>query len=102
MDTKSREVALKIAQYRAHASLYRQMAVFDPERSWQVLGQAERWEHLAETEILKHFVECNVTSSNDLRKPSYLQTRMIREGRRLLPPECLCEQLGNFRRAEAE
>jgi hypothetical protein len=41
--------------YRARASLCRQMASRDPDRSWQFLAQAERWEHLAATETSNHF-----------------------------------------------
>jgi len=43
------------AQYRALASLARQTAAYNPDRSWQLLGQAERWEHLAEAELASHF-----------------------------------------------
>ena len=41
-----------VRSYRAMAMLCRQQAVFHPEKSWQYLGDAERWEHLAEAEIL--------------------------------------------------
>jgi len=33
---------------RAMALLCRQQAVLHPEQKWKWLGQAERWEHLAE------------------------------------------------------
>ena len=67
MSNKSREVAMKNAsQYRALASLCRQHAAYDPDQSWKLLGQAERWEHLAEGEISEHFEACNATSSNAL------------------------------------
>jgi len=37
------------AQYcRSMALLCRQQAVLHPEQSWNWLGQAERWEHLAD------------------------------------------------------
>ena len=52
------------SQYRAMASLCRQQAAYNPEKSWQLLGQAERWEHLAEAAISDHFEECNDTGSN--------------------------------------
>ena len=58
-------VAMKNAsQYRAMASLCRQHAVYRPDQSWQLLGQAERWEHLAEDELNLNFKECNATSSD--------------------------------------
>ncbi len=56
----------KILSYRAMASLCRQQAVFHPENSWKWLGQAERWEHLADAEIASHFEECNTAGSSDL------------------------------------
>jgi hypothetical protein len=62
-----REVAMKNAShYRALASLCRQQAAYRPDQSWQLLGQAERWEHLAATELADHFNECNGGSSSDL------------------------------------
>jgi hypothetical protein len=51
------------SQYRARASLYRQMAVYDPGKSWHLLNEAARWEHLAEAEIFDHFQECNAIFS---------------------------------------
>jgi hypothetical protein len=47
------------SHYRALASLCRQTAAYNPDKSWQLLGQAERWEHLAEVELVFHFQECN-------------------------------------------
>ena len=35
-------------EYRATALLCRQQAACDPDKSWQLLGEAERWEYLAE------------------------------------------------------
>jgi hypothetical protein len=59
------EVAMKNAShYRALASLYRQQAAYNPGQSWHLLGQAERWEHLAEQELASHFEDCNENSSN--------------------------------------
>jgi hypothetical protein len=43
------------------ALLCRQQAVFHPEKSWKYLGDAERWEHLAEAEISALFEQCNTT-----------------------------------------
>jgi hypothetical protein len=34
--------------YRATALLCRQQAACDPDSSWKLLGEAERWEYLAE------------------------------------------------------
>ena len=52
-----------VRSYRAMALLCRQQAVFHPEKSWQYLGDAERWEHLAETEISALFEECNTSKT---------------------------------------
>jgi hypothetical protein len=57
-----------VRRYRAMGSLCRQSAEFNPLNSWKLLGDAERWEHLAEAEIASHFKECNTTSSSDLAK----------------------------------
>jgi len=59
-----------VRHYRAMGSLCRQNAVLNPLNSWKLLGDAERWEHLAEAEIALHFKECNSTSSSDLAKPA--------------------------------
>ena len=62
LSTKLREVAMKNAsQYRARASLCRQMAVYDPDKSWHLLAEAVRWEHRAETAISDNFQDCNAT-----------------------------------------
>jgi hypothetical protein len=53
----------KAAHYRALASLCRQNAAYHPDKSWHLLGQAERWEHLAEAELTSHFQECNADCS---------------------------------------
>jgi hypothetical protein len=43
------ERGLKSAEaYRATALLCRQQAACDPDSSWRLLGEAERWEYLAE------------------------------------------------------
>jgi hypothetical protein len=41
-----------VRRYRAMGQLCRQQAVFHPEASWHWLGQAERWENLAENETV--------------------------------------------------
>lgn len=48
-----------VRRYRALASLCRQQAAYRPMQSWQLLGQAERWEHLAEAELDAHFRASN-------------------------------------------
>jgi hypothetical protein len=50
-----------VRSYRAMALLCRQQAVFHPEKSWKYLGDAERWEHLAEAEISSLFEQSNTT-----------------------------------------
>ncbi len=55
-----------VQTYRAMGSICRQRAVFDPERRWKHLGDAERWDHLAHVEIASHFRECNTASPSDL------------------------------------
>ena len=47
------------SRYRALASLCRQQAAYNPSNSWHLLGQAERWEHLAEIEIAEQFQDAN-------------------------------------------
>jgi hypothetical protein len=60
LSAQSQELAMKNASYyRALASLYCQQAAYNPAQSWHLLGQAQRWEHLAEQEVSSHFEECN-------------------------------------------
>lgn len=49
----------EIRRYRAMGQLCRQQAVFHPEKSWHWLGEAQRWEDLAEREVAAHYRECN-------------------------------------------
>jgi hypothetical protein len=51
------------SQYRASASLCRQAAAYSPDKRWELLAQAERWEHLAAMELASHFQECNADRS---------------------------------------
>jgi hypothetical protein len=53
-----------VRRYRAMASLCRQQAAYRPLQSWHLLGQAERWEHLAEAELKAHFDACNTVSTD--------------------------------------
>ena len=71
MDKKAEGVAMEnVRRHLAMGSLCRQSAVLNPLNSWKLLGDAERWEHLAEAEIALHFKACNSTSSSDLAKPA--------------------------------
>lgn len=54
------------AEYRALASLCRQQAAYRPDQSWRLLGQAERWEHLADAEIAVHSKECNANENGHI------------------------------------
>ena len=47
----------KASHYRVLALLFRQQAAHRPDQGWQLLGEAERWEHLAETELVDRFRE---------------------------------------------
>jgi hypothetical protein len=65
LNIEFREVGMKNAShYRALASLYRQQAAYNPAQKWHLLGQAERWEHLAVQELASHFEECNADQSS--------------------------------------
>jgi hypothetical protein len=46
-----------VIHYRALASLCRQAAAYNVDKSWHLLGQAERWEHLAEQELASYLKE---------------------------------------------
>lgn len=54
-----------VRRYRALASLCRQQAAYRPWQSWELLGQAERFEHLAEVELKSHFDACNAQRTDD-------------------------------------
>jgi hypothetical protein len=54
-----------VRRYRALASLCRQQAAYRPWQSWDLLGQAEHFEHLAEVELKSHFDECNAKGADD-------------------------------------
>jgi hypothetical protein len=55
-----------VSRFRAMGSLCRQQAVYNPDKSWKLLAEAEYWEHLAQVEMSSHFKECNTASSTDL------------------------------------
>jgi hypothetical protein len=54
-----------VRRYRALASLCRQQAAYRPLQNWQLLGQAEHFEHLAEIELKAHFAACNAKGEDD-------------------------------------
>ena len=56
-----------VRRYRALASLCRQQAAYRPSQSWQLLGQAERWEHLAEAELQAGFSARNAMVSSEAK-----------------------------------
>ncbi len=62
----------KVRRYRAQGSLCRQQAAYNPDQSWHLLGQAERWEHLADEELAAHFKACSATT--DRTKSEVVQT----------------------------
>ncbi len=49
-----------VVEFRAQASLCRQLAVCDPKNSDHWMAEAERWSRLAQEEISSHYEECNV------------------------------------------
>lgn len=59
-----------VRRYRALASLCRQQAAYRPLQSWELLGQAEHFEHLAEIELKAHFDACNVHRGEDAAAPA--------------------------------
>jgi len=71
-----------VRRLRAMASLCRQSAAFDPDRSWKLLAEAEYWEHLANTALLEHFEDCTA-SLNDQTQPQPTTNAITRDERRL-------------------
>jgi hypothetical protein len=66
---KSREVAMNnVSRYRAMSSLCRQHAAYNPSKSWQLLADAERWEHLAAMEMSSGVEQSKSAGSGDLAK----------------------------------
>jgi len=54
-----------VRRYRALASLCRQQAAYRPLQTWELLGQAEHFEHLAEIALKAHFDACNAQRDED-------------------------------------
>ena len=63
-----------VRRYRALASLCRQQAAYRPLQSWELLGQAEHFEHLAEVELKAHFDACNVEHDEGAATPPTWKT----------------------------
>lgn len=59
-----------VRRYRALASLCRQQSAYRPLQAWELLGQAEHFEHLAEIELKAHFDACNVPCDKDAAAPA--------------------------------
>ncbi len=57
-----------VSRYRAMSSLCRQHAAYNPSQSWQLLADAERWEHLAATEMSSGVEQSKASDSGDLPK----------------------------------
>jgi hypothetical protein len=62
-----------VVQYRANAASCRARAIREPKNAVHWLGEAQRWERLAEEEVSSHFIECNATSSSDLATSNYVK-----------------------------
>ncbi|MCK1341309.1 hypothetical protein IVB38_36275 [Bradyrhizobium sp. 38] len=54
-----------VRRYRALASLCRQQAAYRPLQNWELLGQAEHLEYLAEVELKAHYDACNAQHDED-------------------------------------
>jgi hypothetical protein len=71
-----------VRRLRAMASLCRQSAAHDPDRSWKLLAEAEYWEHLANAALLERFQDCTASLSDQTQlQPT--ANAMTRDERRL-------------------
>ena len=52
-----------IVEFRARATLCRQLAMCEPKNRSYWLAEAEKWSRLAQDEISSHYDECNVIQS---------------------------------------
>src|ERR1019366_3966902 len=57
------EFMKNVVEFRAQATLCRQLAMCEPKNSIYWLAEAERWECLAHDEISSHYQDCNVGKS---------------------------------------
>jgi hypothetical protein len=71
-----------VRRLRAMASLCRQSAAYNPDRSWKLLAEAEYWEHLASATLLEHFQDCTATLSYQTQ-PQPTANAMTRDERPL-------------------
>jgi hypothetical protein len=85
------ERGLKSAEaYRATALLCRQQAACDPDNSWRLLGEAERWEHLAEKILASrqnHMAENDRSSIQTVVTDVPPSPSRAAPGSRTLPPK---------------
>ena len=58
-----------VCHMRAMASLCRQCAAYHPDRSWQLLAEAEYWEHMASAALLQHSKACTGSPDNLMMQP---------------------------------
>ena len=63
--------------YRATALLCRQQAANDPDNSWRLLGEAERWEYLAEQILVSR--QKNRTAESSKESSSYTGENRMRD-----------------------
>jgi hypothetical protein len=62
----------KVRRLRAMGSLCRQQAAYNSMNKWELLAEAEYWEHLAQLELSSYFQECNAVCSNETAQPQAL------------------------------
>jgi hypothetical protein len=60
-----------VRRLRAMASLCRQSAAYNPDRSWKLLADAEYWEHLAAAVLSEHFKECTADDHDRARQRTH-------------------------------
>ncbi|WP_409187576.1 hypothetical protein [Bradyrhizobium sp. RDM4] len=59
----------KVRRLREMGSLCRQQAAYNRTDKWNLLAEAEYWEHLAQLELSSYFQECNAVSSDEVALP---------------------------------
>jgi hypothetical protein len=58
------EFMKNVVEFRAQATVCRQLAVCDPKNADHWVAEAEKWSRLAQDEISSHYQECNVNQSS--------------------------------------
>ena len=53
-----------VVEFRARATLCRQLAMCEPKNRSYWLAESDRWSRLAQDEISSHYYECNVIQSS--------------------------------------